>query len=81
MPGEYLLDCLFKLGPSRMDGEHEKPVLWQELLAYAQACQLKFERWEFETVMAASRAYVSAKFDGQNPLCIPPVERMNNGHS
>lgn len=73
--GEYLLDVLFKVGPTQWRQGEESAISWQELAAYGQATGNLQEAWEYEAVMAMSRAYFRAKQEGKDIHCIPPVER------
>lgn len=75
LDGEYLLDVLFTVGPTEFRGSDECPITWAELLAYGSVTGAISEPWEYEAVMAMSRAYFSAKNEGRNVFCIPPVER------
>jgi hypothetical protein len=75
LPGGYLLDALFSVGPSRFEGGAELPISWQELAAYAAATGELTEPWELRAVMRMSRAYTTERAQGDDPLRIPPVER------
>jgi hypothetical protein len=71
LPGEYLLDALFTVGPEAREGG---PILWVELVAFAQGTGRISETWELEAVMAMSKAYYSCKND-TNIHSIPPFQR------
>lgn len=75
LPGEYLLNALFEVGPTEYRGGDEGPISWAELLAYGQATQALVEPWEFEAVMSMSRAYFRAKIDGKEVHAMMPVDR------
>lgn len=71
LPGEYLLDALFMVGPEAKDGG---PIMWAELVAFSQGTERISEPWELEAVMSMSKVYYSAKND-TNIHSIPPFER------
>lgn len=73
LPGEYLLDALFAIGPSRWTGEIEGPITWEAIAAYKYATDRMTEPWECEAVMAMSRAYFHAKVRGKEVHAIQPV--------
>ena len=73
--GQYLLDALFAVGPTDWTGDREGPITWQELRAYGEATAALAEAWEYEAVMAMSRAYFRAKQEGRDVHCIAPVDR------
>ena len=75
LPGEYLLDALFDVGPTEWRGEQEGPIRWTELQAYGQATQSITEPWEFRAVMNMSKAYFQGKTEGKDVHCIAPVDR------
>jgi len=75
LPGEYLLDALFAVGPTEFVGGEETAVSWSELAGYMQATGAITEPWEAEAVRAMSRAYLDAKREGKNIHCIAPVDR------
>lgn len=75
LDGEYLLDALFKVGPTEFSRGEEGPISWVELAAYGQATQALSEPWEYEAVMSMSRAYFRAKQEGRDIHCIAPVDR------
>ena len=73
--GEYLLNALFTVGPSQWRGREESAVEWSELLAYGKATRAVSEAWEYEAVMAMSRAYLQAKREGKDIHAMAPVDR------
>lgn len=75
MPGEYLLEALFHVGPSAWSDGAEVPISWAELAGYMAATGDISEPWEARAVMAMSKAYVNAKREGVNVHCIAPVDR------
>lgn len=75
-PGQYLMQALWDVGPSRYDDKAEHPILWQELAAYASITGKLTEPWELNAVMSMSKAYVAEKTSGKNPLRIAPVDRV-----
>jgi len=74
LPGMYLLDALFEVGPTEWRGDQELPISWTELTSYASATGDLSEPWEFRAVMGMSRAYFRAKVRGKDVHAIPPVE-------
>lgn len=75
LPGEYLLDALFEVGPTEWRQDQEGPISWGELQAYGKATLAITEPWEFRAVMAMSKAYFRAKVQGKDVHCIAPVDR------
>jgi hypothetical protein len=73
--GEYLLDAFFRVGPTEWRQDQEGPISWAELQAYGIATQRLVEPWEYEAVMAMSKAYLRAKIEGKDVHCIAPVDR------
>ena len=78
LPGEYLLDALFEVGPSEWQAGNEGPISWQTLAAYVYATEFVSEPWECRALMAMSRAYFRAKVEGKDVHCIAPIEREEN---
>lgn len=76
IPGLYLMQALWDVGPSRHEAAGEMPISWQELGAYASATGQISEVWELRAVMSMSKAYVTEKAEAaKDALRIPPVER------
>lgn len=78
IPGEYLIDALFEVGPTQIRDGEEGPVSWSELSAYGQAVQAISEPWEFRAIMNMSKAYLRAKREGKDVHCIAPVDREDD---
>lgn len=78
LPGEYLLDALFAVGPSRWTGEIEGPITWEAIAAYKYATERLTEPWECEAVMAMSKAYFHAKMRGKAVHAIQPVDALED---
>lgn len=76
-PGQYLLQALWDVGPSRWVDGSEHAVLWSELAAYASITHKIAEPWELNTVMSMSKAYVAEKA-ARDPLRIAPVDRVTH---
>jgi hypothetical protein len=74
--GSYLMQALWDVGPTNGDGG---PISWQELAAYASISESLSEPWELRAVMRMSKAYVTEKQAGKDPLRIPPVDRADDG--
>jgi hypothetical protein len=75
LPGMYLMQALWDVGPSSYSSGNEGPISWQELAAYASVSETVSEPWELRAVMKMSKAYIAEKAGGKDPLRIPPVER------
>jgi hypothetical protein len=73
--GDYLVDALFKAGPTKAGGMGEVPMDWLDIWAFAQSTGDVSEPWEAEALHSMSRAYLAAKTAGENPLAIPPIEQ------
>lgn len=73
--GGYLLEALFEVGPTSKSEMSEGPVSWTELLSYSDCAGTVSEPWEFKLLHKMSSAYLAAKIEGTDPLCIPPTER------
>lgn len=73
--GGYLVDAMMRLGPTRSNGMAETPTDWDIILPFAQATGRLSEAWEFEALADMCVAFHRGKVEGENPLCIPPVER------
>jgi hypothetical protein len=74
--GQYLADVLTDLGfvaRDGMGGEHalDWPVLW----AYGQATGAVAEPWEYTALRDMSRAYLTGRIEGADPLSMPPAKR------
>ncbi len=75
VPGKYLMQALWDVGPSRFDGTIETAIGWQDLAAYAKVMGTLSEPWEINAVMQMSKAYVREKTTSTDPLSIAPVDR------
>ena len=73
--GHYLVEAMFRLGPTRSDGMGERPSDWPEIDAFARMTGRIGEPWEAETLFDMCGSYTRARQEGENPLAIPPVER------
>lgn len=73
--GQYLLDAMWRLRPSRNNGWGEVPTDWDQIAPFAAATKAISEPWEFDAIYDMCRAYCEGKADGKNPLSRPPTER------
>lgn len=48
---------------------------WQEIAAFASAHGLAFAPWEFRVIRKLCAAYLRELRAGEDPFCIPPIER------
>jgi hypothetical protein len=77
--GGYLIDAMFEAGPTManpMGGE--LPMDWPAAWAYGQATGAISEPWEYRALIDLSRAYLSAKIAGADPLAMPPTEQVTD---
>lgn len=70
--GEYLVEAMFALGPTRADGMGEGPTGYAEIEAFARATGRLDEPWEIEAIRAMCVAYVEAREAGKHPLAREP---------
>lgn len=71
-PAPELAALLFRAGPGMATREGDTPLTAQELTAWLTACREQVTRWEFETLLALSHAYIQQRFDAANPACPAP---------
>lgn len=72
--GQYLVDAMFRLGPTRSTGLGEAPADWPEIDAFARATGRISEPWEAEALFDMCRAYHAAREAGTDPLAMSPAE-------
>jgi hypothetical protein len=75
LPGQYLLDALFEIGPSMWIGGEEQAVTWAEIAGYQAATGDLSEPWEARAVRAMSKAYFRAKVQGKDVQAMSPVDQ------
>lgn len=74
--GDYLLEALFKMRPTRTDGMGaERPVDWPVILAFAQGSQRVTEAWEIELLADMACAYIEGKVKGADVFSIMPLHQ------
>lgn len=76
-PEKYLVDTLSSIGYTITDTMGERPIDWKDVYYYQSSLDLKFDKWEIETLISMSTDFMLAQKEGVNPLCVPPVERVN----
>ncbi len=73
--GQYLLDALFKLRPTRpMPMGGTRPVDWPEVAAFGSVTDRVSEPWELELLVDMAEAYAQGLEKGADPMCMPPSE-------
>jgi hypothetical protein len=78
--GGYLLEALFVVGPASRSAMGEAAqITWLDLWAYGQTTGAVTEPWEYETLMAMSRAYLDGLEHGKNHFALSPLETLGNG--
>lgn len=77
--GEYIVEAMMTLGPTRSNGMAEVATDWDIILPFVSATGRLSEAWEIETLADMCRLYAVGKGEGENALSIPPVER--GGHA
>lgn len=78
--GEYLIEAMFRLVPTRNNGMSVSPTDWSEIEAFAQLTGRISEPWEAEVLFDMCRGYHEARIAGEAPLAMPPVEIEAEGH-
>lgn len=74
--GEYIVEAMMVMGPIRSSGMGEAATDWDIILPFVSVTGRLSERWEIETLADMCRIYAAGKVEGENPLSIPPVERV-----
>jgi len=77
--GQYLIDAMFVMRPTRSNGMCEVAADWDIIDAFARASRRISEPWEAETLFAMCEAYRQGREAGVNPLAIAPVDQDNPG--
>lgn len=72
--GEYLLEAMFRLGPTRSNGLADVARDWPEIEAFARSTGRIGEPWEIELIFDMCRGYHEAREAGKDPLAMPPTE-------
>lgn len=72
--GEYLIDAMFRLGPTRNNGMAEIPVDWDQINAFAAATGRICEPWEAETLFEMCAGYCAARQSGTDATAVAPVD-------
>lgn len=72
--GEYLHDLMAELCPFRLVGEHYQPTDWHIIAPFGHVIGLDPD--DMQTLALMCRGYFVAWREGENPLCIPPVDRQ-----
>lgn len=67
-PDPEITGLLMRAGPD-MGGQ---PLTAQELTAWANGAGVKLGKWEFETLLHLSQAYLSQRQQSKDPDCPPP---------
>lgn len=65
---------MFDLKPVRSNGMAAVPTDWDIIYPYGQAMGLDAE--DMQTLSLMCRGYFDALKEGENPLCIPPADRV-----
>jgi len=73
--GEYLIDAMFVMRPTRSNGMGEVAADWDTIDAFARVSGRISEPWEAETLFAMCEAYHKGLDAGVNPLAIAPVDQ------
>lgn len=70
---------MIDLGPVTSDGFGLRPPTWAEIKAFGEATTALCEPWEYRALRSMCIAYLSGLRSGENPLSIPPMERLADG--
>ncbi|MFC3180451.1 hypothetical protein [Cypionkella sinensis] len=72
--GQYLVDAMFKMGPTISTGMDEVAADWITIDAFARGTGRISEPWEFEALFEMCAAYFQGWRAGVEPLAMSPVE-------
>lgn len=72
--GQYLVDAMFKMGPTISTGMDEVAADWITIDAFARGTCRISEPWEFEALFEMCTAYYQGWRAGAEPLAMSPVE-------
>lgn len=72
--GQYLVDAMFKMGPTVSTGFEEVAADWVCIDAFARSTGRISEPWEFEALFDMCSAYYHGWCAGASPLAMSPVE-------
>lgn len=73
--GQYLIDAMFALGPSRpLGGGGLRATDWPEIAGYA-AAQGPFARWELQALADMCAHWCRGYRHGASALAVSPLER------
>ena len=73
------IDCpelarfLFDAGPTMVGGMGEVPLTAQELTAWSEGAGVHLTPWEFTSLLVASSAYASEKYDAKDQMRPSPI--------
>ena len=73
--GQYLLDAMFRLRPTRSNGMAEVATDWDQIHAFALATGRISEPWEAEVLFDMCQGYSAARQAGEDPLAVSPAEQ------
>ena len=77
--GQYLIDIMVELRPTRQDGMGGVHCVdWSELRAFGKVTGLLTEPWEYRVLMKMCKAYLNGWYEGKEVLSISPMERDKN---
>lgn len=74
-PLAYVADAMIRLGPIRSNGMGQTSADWPEIDAFARATGRVSSGWEKEALYDMCASYLREINTGENPFCIPPMER------
>ena len=72
--GDYLIEAMFKMGPTVSTGLDVAPADWVVIEAFARATDRISEPWEFDALFDMCAAYHQGLQAGADPFAMPPVE-------
>ncbi|HBU13511.1 MAG TPA: hypothetical protein DEF16_00630 [Gemmobacter sp.] len=72
--GEYLLEAMFRLGPTCSNGLADVARDWPEIEAFARVTGRISEPSKCELLYDMCRGYHEAREAGKDPLAMPPAE-------
>lgn len=71
-PGEYLLQAMFVLGPTRATGMGEAATDYPVIESFARSTGRLEDGWDIETMQMMCAAFCSARQAGEDPFCEEP---------
>ena len=75
--GQYLIEAMFAMRPTRSNGMGEVAADWDIIDAFARLTGRISEPWEAETLFAMCSGYMECREAGADFLAISPVDQID----